>query len=153
VLLLLVLLLSLVQQLLLAQCQANVESKPNERITNTNYYPDGSTQPNSCKIAHKAAAAGSRAIDPNSTAGYVPFIGTSVGRDPQQLILRLYYSTSDFPVKNFIVVFPEKSLSPPHGAIWYEVEHLKQYADNVVIITCTHAPSVAEAWNAGGGSR
>uniref|UniRef100_A0A383VVC8 Glycosyltransferase 2-like domain-containing protein n=2 Tax=Tetradesmus obliquus TaxID=3088 RepID=A0A383VVC8_TETOB len=39
-------------------------------------------------------------------------------------------------------------MSPPHGAIWYEVQHLKEYADNVVIITCEHTPSVAEGWNA-----
>jgi hypothetical protein len=136
---------------LLAQCQT--DPKPKERITYANYYPYGNTQPNSCKIAHNAAAAavaGNRAMVFNSTAGYVPFIGTSAGRDPQQLILRLYYSTRDYPVQHFIVVVPEKSLSPPHAAIWYEVEHLKQYADNVAIITCTRTPSVAEGWNAGG---
>jgi hypothetical protein len=85
----------------------------------------------------------------NSTLGYIPFIGTSIGRDPQQLVLRLFYSTRDYPVKHFIVVVPEKALSPPHAAIWYELEHLKEYADNVVIIACKRTPSVAEGWNAG----
>uniref|UniRef100_A0A383WN37 Uncharacterized protein n=1 Tax=Tetradesmus obliquus TaxID=3088 RepID=A0A383WN37_TETOB len=32
--------------------------------------------------------------------------------------------------------------------MWYELEHLKEYATNVVIITCTNPPSVAEGWNA-----
>ncbi|WIA34956.1 hypothetical protein OEZ86_013237 [Tetradesmus obliquus] len=32
--------------------------------------------------------------------------------------------------------------------MWYELEHLKDYAENVVIITCTDPPSVAEGWNA-----
>ncbi|WIA35977.1 hypothetical protein OEZ86_004357 [Tetradesmus obliquus] len=111
-------------------------------VTYAHYYRYENTRPNICKIAH-------RAVRPlNGTSGYVPFIGTSIGRDPQQLVLRLYYSTLEYPVKNFVVVIPERALSPPHGAIWYEVQHLKEYADNVVIITCTHTPSVAEGWNA-----
>lgn len=71
-----------------------------------------------------------------------------MGRDPQQLVLRLYYSTLDYSVKYFVVVVPERALSPPHGAIWYEVQHLKEYADNAVIVTCERTPSVAEGWNA-----
>jgi hypothetical protein len=117
--------------------------KLDEPITYSHYYNDESTRPNACKIALKAG----RPL--NGTSGYVPFIGTSIGRDPQQLVLRLYYSTLDYPVKHFVVVIPERALSPPHGAIWYEMEHLKEYAENVVIVTCSHTPSVAEGWNAG----
>ncbi|WIA34946.1 hypothetical protein OEZ86_013227 [Tetradesmus obliquus] len=39
-------------------------------------------------------------------------------------------------------------MNPPRGGMWYELEHLKDYAENVVIITCTDPPSVAEGWNA-----
>jgi hypothetical protein len=106
-------------------------------------------QPNSCKVVHDAVAASNRSHVLPGTSGYVPFIGTCVGRDPQQHVLRLYYSAKDYPVKRFILVVPERSLSPPHAAIWYEVEHLKQYVDNAVIIACTSTPSVAEGWNAG----
>lgn len=135
----LVLLIPFVLRAFVAYCQPVQHEDP---ITHRNYYPDESTRPNACKVAHKPV----RAL--NGTAGYVPFIGTGVSRDPQSLILRLYYSTKDYPVKYFIVVIPERTLSPPHGAIWYEVEHLKQYADNVVIISCAQTPSVAEGWNA-----
>lgn len=112
-------------------------------ITYAHHYPSDSVRPNVCKIAHKP----DRPL--NGTSGYVPFIGTSIGRDPQQLVLRLYYSTLDYPVKYFVVVIPERAMSPPHGAIWYEVQHLKDYAQNAVIITCSRTPSVAEGWNAG----
>jgi hypothetical protein len=119
--------------------------KLDEPVTYAHYYPDERVRPNSCQIAHRGNAADSL----TGTSGYVPFIGTSVGRDSQQLILRLYYSTKDYPVKHFILVVPEKAMRPPHGAIWYQVEHLKQYASNVVIIACKRAPSVSEGWNAG----
>lgn len=124
-----------------AQCQPLRSDEP---VTYANYYREESTRPNACKIAYQA----SRSL--NGTSGYVPFIGTSIGRDPQQLVLRLYYSTLDYPVKHFVVVVPERALSPPHGAIWYEMEHLKEYGENIVIISCSHTPSVAEGWNAGG---
>jgi hypothetical protein len=124
-----------------------------ERITYTNYYPNEKMRSNSCKIIHDAVAASNRSdILPGTSGYYVPFIGTSIGRDPQQLVLRLHYSTRDYPVKRFIIVVPERSLRPPHAAIWYEVEHLKRYADNAVIIACTRAPTVAEGWNAGKGA-
>lgn len=140
----LLLLLALWRHAPAAYCGQDV--RLDEPITYAHHYPDEHMRPNTCKIAHNAAAAGTSM---NGTSGYVPFIGTSIGRDPQQLVLRLYYSTRDCPVKHFIVVVPEKAMSPPHGAIWYELEHLKQYADNVVIIACTRAPAVAEGWNAG----
>jgi hypothetical protein len=145
--LLLLLLHVLLQQTPLALSQP---LKLDEPITYAHHYRSDHARPNSCNIAHNAVAAGS-SLDLNGTAGYVPFVGTSVGRDPQQLVMRLYYSTRDYPVKYFIVVVPASAMHPPHGALWYELEHLKQYADNVVIITCTHTPSVAEGWNAGEG--
>jgi hypothetical protein len=80
----------------------------------------------------------------------MPFIGTSIARDSQLLVLRLFYSSLDFPVKHFVVVVPERAMNPPHGGMWHELEHLKDYANNVVILTCAHPPSVAEGWNAGG---
>lgn len=112
-------------------------------ITYEHYYRSESNRANLCKIHHKPQSA------LNGASGYVPFIGTSMGRDPQLLVLRLYYSTVDYPVKYFVVVVPERALSPPHGAIWYEVQHLKEYAVNVVIVTCARTPTVAEGWNAG----
>jgi hypothetical protein len=135
----------LVQQAPLAFCQP---LRLDEPITYAHYYPSDHVRPNTCNIAHNAVAAGS-SLNSDNPAGYIPFIGTSVSRDPQQLVLRLYYSTRGYPVKYFIVVAPEKAMQPPHGALWYELEHLKQYADNVVIIACTRAPSVSEGWNAG----
>lgn len=136
----LLLLYSIVLQASLGQIQPFRTDLP---ITHSHHYRSDSTRPNVCKIAYKANST------LNGTSGYVPFIGTSIGRDPQQLVLRLYYSTLHYPVKYFVVVIPERAMSPPHGAIWYEVQHLKEYADNVVIITCEHTPSVAEGWNAG----
>lgn len=119
--------------------------EPDTPVTYAHYYRDERTRPSACRIAHKP----NRPF--NGSSGYVPFIGTSIGLDPQHLSLRLYYSTLDYPVKYFVVVIPERALLPPHGA-WYEVQHLKEYADNVVIVTCADTPSVAEGWNAGAGT-
>jgi hypothetical protein len=132
---------------LLCICLYKVDGQPQyEPITYARYYHDANARANVCKIAHSSS---SRTIDSNST-GYVPFIGTSIARDSQLLVLRLFYSSLDFPVKHFVVVVPERAMNPPRGGMWYELEHLKDYAKNVVIITCTDPPSVAEGWNAGG---
>ncbi|KAF6253653.1 hypothetical protein COO60DRAFT_1545930, partial [Scenedesmus sp. NREL 46B-D3] len=96
-----------------------------EPITYAHHYPDADARPNVCKIAHSTNT-----------------------RDSQLLVLRLFYSSLGFPIKHFVVVVPERALSPPRGGMWYELEHLKDYAENVVIITCTNPPSVAEGWNA-----
>ncbi|WIA43700.1 hypothetical protein OEZ86_010130 [Tetradesmus obliquus] len=32
--------------------------------------------------------------------------------------------------------------------MWYQLQHLKEYGDNVMIIACPQAPSVSEGWNA-----
>jgi hypothetical protein len=141
-----VLLLAVWQHAPAAYCRQHISIRTDEPITYAHHYPSDHVRPNTCSIAHNAVAADSSL---NGTSGYIPFIGTSIGRDPQQLVLRLFYSTRDYPVKYFIVVVPEKALSPPHAAIWYELEHLKQYADNAVIIACKRTPSVAEGWNAG----
>lgn len=115
-----------------------------EPITYAHHYPDADARPNVCKIAHSTNSR----LTSNSTE-YVPFVGTSIARDSQLLVLRLFYSSLDFPIKHFVVVVPERALSPPRGGMWYELEHLKDYAEIVVIITCTNPPSVAEGWNAG----
>jgi hypothetical protein len=141
---LVLLLLALSQHAHAAYCMQHV--RPGEPITYAHHYPSDHVRPNTCKIAHNAVSPNSSL---NGTSGYVPFIGTSIGRDPQQLVLQLYYSTRDYPVKHFVVVAPENAMSPPHGAIWYELEHLKHYADNVVIVACSRTPSVAGGWNAG----
>jgi hypothetical protein len=119
-------------------------SQSQEPITYAHYYLNADTRPNTCKIFHNT----SKKQYSNNT-NYVPFIGTSIARDSQLLVLRLFYSSLDFPVKYFVVVVPERALEPPRGGMWYELEHLKDYAENVVIITCTNPPSVAEGWNAG----
>ncbi|WIA14795.1 hypothetical protein OEZ85_003279 [Tetradesmus obliquus] len=84
-----------------------------------------------------------------SPGSYVPFIGTSVVRDGQLLLERLYYSL-DYPVRYFIVVVSERTWASRRrvGALGYELQHMHDYADNVVIVTCAHAPAVTEGWNA-----
>lgn len=118
--------------------------KLDEPVTYAHHYTDDNARPNPCKVVHNVTKPGLS----NST-GYVPFIGTSISRDSQLLVTRLYHSTKDYPVKQFVVVVPERALSPPQGAMWYQLQHLKEYGDNVMIIACAHAPSVAEGWNAG----
>jgi hypothetical protein len=120
-------------------------SQLQEPITYAHYYPSADARPNTCKIVHTA-----QKEQYSNIKDYVPFIGTSIVRDSQLLVLRLFYSSLDFPVKHFVVVVPEMAMNPPRGGMWYELEHLKDYAENVVIITCTDPPSVAEGWNAGG---
>jgi hypothetical protein len=119
--------------------------KLDEPLTYANYYTDENARANPCKVVHNVTNPSLG----NSTTGYIPFIGTSISRDSQLLVLRLYHSTRDYPVKQFVVVVPERALSPPQNAIWYQLQHLKDYGDNVMIIACAHAPSVAEGWNAG----
>ncbi|KAF6251793.1 hypothetical protein COO60DRAFT_1557243 [Scenedesmus sp. NREL 46B-D3] len=114
-----------------------------EPITYAHHYPDAEARPNTCKIVHN-----NNSKQYNNSTGYVPFIGTSIVRDSQLLVLRLFYSSLDFPVKHFVVVVPERAMNPPHGGMWYELQHLKDYAEHVVIITCVESPSVAEGWNA-----
>jgi hypothetical protein len=119
--------------------------KLDEPITYAHYYADDNARANPCKVVHNVTKPNLA----NSTTGYIPFIGTSISRDSQLLVLRLYHSMKDYPVKQFVVVVPERALSPPQNAMWYQLQHLKEYGDNVMIIACAHAPSVAEGWNAG----
>lgn len=127
-----------------ALCQPLKTSEP---ITYSHYYAGDNTRPNPCKVVHNVTKPS--LANSTNTTGYVPFVGTSISRDSQLLVLRLYHSTRDFPVKRFVVVVPERALNPPAGAMWYQLQHLKEYGDNIVIIACQHAPSVAEGWNAG----
>jgi hypothetical protein len=138
----LVLQILLLLHALTALCQP---LKLDEPITYAHHYADENARPNPCKVVHNVTKPGLG----NNTA-YVPFVGTSISRDSQLLVLRLYHSTRDYPVKQFVVVVPERALSPPQGAVWYQLQNLKDYGDNVMIIACQHAPSVAEGWNAGG---
>jgi hypothetical protein len=125
--------------------------KTDEPVTYSHYYADELARPNPCKVVHNATKPDlNNSTGLGNNTGYVPFVGTSVSRDSQLLILRLYHSTRDYPVKQFVVVVPERALEPPQGAIWYQLQHLKEYGDNVMIVACPHAPSVAEGWNAGG---
>ncbi|KAF6252391.1 hypothetical protein COO60DRAFT_1553242 [Scenedesmus sp. NREL 46B-D3] len=136
--------LVLLQVMLLHSRSAGCQPlKLEEPVTYAHYYADDNARANPCKVVHNVTKPGLS----NST-GYVPFIGTSISRDSQLLILRLYHSLQDYPVKQFVVVVPERALSPPQGAMWYQLQHLKEYGDNVMIISCVHAPSVAEGWNA-----
>lgn len=132
---------------------AKVPNRTNESYTQTTTVtPKCSPIPVNLRTMQQqlaTASAGNRSFVIEGTSSFVPFIGISIGRNPKQLVLRLYYSTRDCPMKHFIIDVPESSLGPPHAAIWYEVEHLKPYADNVVIITCTSTPAVAEGWHAG----
>jgi hypothetical protein len=140
---LLLLLILLLQGAPAAMCQP---PKVDEPISYEHYHADDNVRANPCKVVHNVTAPAVGAV---AGTGYIPFVGTSIAHDSQLLLLRLYNSLRDFPVEQFIVLVPERALDPPQGAIWYQLQHLKEYGDNVMIIACRHAASVADGWNAG----
>lgn len=126
-------------------CAICTETFKKSRITREDYYQDLADIPNRCSITFHSTRSHS-AIQSNGSS-IVPFIGTPLVRDSQLLLLRLYYSI-DYPVKYFIVVVSEKAWDMTLGALGYQLQHLKEYGQNVVVITCQHPPAVAEGWNA-----
>jgi hypothetical protein len=74
-------------------------SDPTQRTTwdaepsYSSHYSSDAERPNLCKVAHKVPAPLGRSPYNFSADAkdYIPFIGTSVVRDSQLMLLRLYY--------------------------------------------------------------
>lgn len=133
--------------LLLVPCSICDDGITNKtRVTREDYYQDVADIPNICAITFKSTR-NDHASMPSNGSAVVPFIGTPLVRDAQLLLLRLYYSI-DYFVKYFIVVVSEKAWEVTLGGLGYELQHLKEYGRNVVVITCQHPPAVVEGWNA-----
>lgn len=104
----------------------NVSVTQEEVPTYASYYKSDSQRPNVCKVAHQSPPT-KEGVAVNFTGHnhYIPFIGTSLVRDSQLLLLRLYYSI-DYPVKNFLLVVSERTYNG-HNAMSYQIKHMKEF--------------------------